>query len=126
MSSPVAVRTVALYVSDTNRSREFYENILDFPVDRVDAGRVQLRVGSTRLLLHPTDTDGRDRLEARHGRCEVYFEVQDVDGLVGRLRDLGVPVVQAPTDQPWGERDAIALDPDGFPVFLTQVLRDAD
>lgn len=121
----MAVRTVALYVGDPDRSRDFYENALGLPVSHVEAGRVQLRVGEARLLLHPTDIDVRDRVEARHGRCEVYFQVEDVDALVRHLRSKKVPVVQEPTDQPWGERDAVALDPDGFPVFLTQVLADA-
>lgn len=124
MASPFAVRTVALYVSDTGRSRDFYESALGIAVSRAEAGRVQMQVGDTRLLLHPTDVDDRDRVEARHGRCEVYFQVQDVDALVGQLREQAVPVVQEPTDQPWGERDAAVLDPDGFPVFLTQALGD--
>ena len=30
-----------------------------------------------------------------------------------------------PTDEPWGERNAGILDPDGYPVYLTQSLADS-
>lgn len=119
---PSGVRTVAIYVEDPGRSRVFYEELLGLPVIAEEAGRVQLAAGATRLLIHPTHADEEDGSGALHGRCEVYFQVSDVDSLVARLRRAGVPVTQEPTDEPWGERDAVVLDPDGFPVFLTQIL----
>lgn len=121
-TTPEGVRTVAIYVQDPARSRDFYEGLLGLPFLAEHAGRVQLAVGSTRLLLSPTHTDEQDGLEARHGRCEVYLQVGDVDALVTHMRGAGVPVTQEPTDQPWGERDAVVLDPDGFPVFLTELI----
>ena len=44
----------------------------------------------------------------------------DVDEALGELRDKGVPVLQEAMDEPWGERDAAVLDPDGYPIYLTQ------
>lgn len=44
----------------------------------------------------------------------------DIDAALGELRDKGIPVLQEATDEPWGERDAAILDPDGYPVYLTQ------
>ena len=120
MMSVTGVRTVALYVANPTAARRFYEGLLGLPVVSEHHGRVQLDAGGVRLLLHPTDTDANDRAQARHGRTEVYFEVADVDGTVLELRSAGVEVVQDPTDQPWGERDAMVLDPDGFPIFLTE------
>jgi hypothetical protein len=34
-------------------------------------------------------------------------------------------VLLEPTDEPWGERNAGVLDPDGYPVYLTQSLEDS-
>ena len=42
----------------------------------------------------------------------------DCDAAVDRLRAGGVPVIQEPADQPWGERMAIVTDPDGNRVFI--------
>ncbi|AXH97057.1 VOC family protein [Ornithinimicrobium avium] len=114
------VRNVAIYVQDPDRARIFYEGLLGLTFISERARRIQLAVGETRLLISPTHVDEQDATEALHGRCEGYFEVVDVVDLVARLRREGVPVTQEPTDEPWGERDAVALDPDGFPVFLTQ------
>jgi catechol 2,3-dioxygenase-like lactoylglutathione lyase family enzyme len=44
---------------------------------------------------------------------EITMRVDDVDVAVARLRDLGVEIVDGPTDQPWGARHAWLLDPDG-------------
>jgi hypothetical protein len=44
---------------------------------------------------------------------------------VSRLRAQGVGVLLEPTDEPWGERNAGVLDPDGYPVYLTQSLEDS-
>ncbi|HUB41033.1 MAG TPA: VOC family protein [Streptosporangiaceae bacterium] len=57
---------------------------------------------------------------ARHGRTELHLGVLDVDEALGELRDKGVPVLQEAMDEPWGERDAAVLDPDGYPIYLTQ------
>jgi len=36
------------------------------------------------------------------------------------LRAVGADITDGPTDQPWGERVLGLLDPDGYPVKLTQ------
>lgn len=115
-----AIRTVAIYVADTDRSRRFYQDLLGLPVTSEHAGRVELDVAGLRLLLHPTHVDTTDQNQAFHGRTDVYFATDDVDGEVHKLSEAGVELVQEPTDQPWGERDAAVLDPDGFTVYLTQ------
>lgn len=121
MNTPF-IRSIVLYVSDTSASRRFYEHALGLEASGTDSGRVEFDVGGTRLLLHPTSVDEQDRASARHGRTEVYVMVDDLDAALDRLRQGGVEVIQEVTEQPWGERDAAVLDPDGFPLFLTQAL----
>lgn len=121
--SSTQIRSVVLYVADPSSSQHFYERALGARPGSISHGRVELDVGGVRLLLHPTSTDEQDRSEARHGRAEIYFLVDDVDATVTRLRQAGAEVIQEPTDQPWGERDAVVLDPDDFPLFLTQATR---
>lgn len=120
------IRSVVLYVADAEESRRFYEGRLGLPVQRETGGRIELSVGPTRLLLHPTDLDDQDHATARHGRTEVYYEVADVDAVVKELTEAGVDLMQPPASEPWGERDACVLDPDGFPVFLTQAIETGD
>jgi lactoylglutathione lyase len=42
----------------------------------------------------------------------------DCDAVVERLRAAGVTVTEEPVDQPWGERVARVLDPDGNEVII--------
>ena len=122
MTTPF-IRSIVLYVSDPSASQRFYERALGLVASDINSGRVELEAGGTRLLLHPTTVDEQDRASARHGRTEVYFMVDDLDASLDRLRQGGAEVIQEVTKQPWGERDAAVLDPDGFPLFLTQALR---
>ena len=44
---------------------------------------------------------------------EIALRVDDVDATAEQLRALGVQITQPPHDQPWGDRHAWLLDPDG-------------
>ncbi len=44
---------------------------------------------------------------------EITVRVDDVEAAAARLRDLGVEIIEDPTDQPWGARHAWLLDPEG-------------
>ncbi|HET6212795.1 MAG TPA: VOC family protein [Micromonosporaceae bacterium] len=48
----------------------------------------------------------------------MWVYTDDCDAALGRLRSGGVPVVQEPADQPWGERMATVVDPDGNRVII--------
>jgi len=51
-------------------------------------------------------------------RFEMFIYVEELDETIEALRSRGVPVLQEPTDQPWGERTAYVSDPEGNPVSL--------
>jgi predicted enzyme related to lactoylglutathione lyase len=48
----------------------------------------------------------------------VYFECEDLDAQVARLRAHGIPFDQLPQDQPWLWREAHLHDPDGNSLIL--------
>jgi uncharacterized glyoxalase superfamily protein PhnB len=64
-------------------------------------------------LLHPA-TDGGNPPQALG-----TFAVDDVDGVINRLREAGFTITQEPTDQPWGVREASVDDLDGHGLTLT-------
>jgi lactoylglutathione lyase len=114
------LQTIVLFVSDVERARRFYRDQLGLEQVHESGGRVGLQCGATRLLLHPTE-------DAERGawNVELYFQVEDVDECVARMRGQGVGVLLEPSDEPWGERNAGVLDPDGYPIYLTQSLADS-
>jgi catechol 2,3-dioxygenase-like lactoylglutathione lyase family enzyme len=114
------LQTIVLFVSDVERAARFYRDELGLEQVFESDGRLALSCGPIRLLLHPTEETARGV-----SNVELYFQVDDVDEAVSRLRAHGVGVLVEPTDEPWGERDAGVLDPDGYPVYLTQSLADS-
>ena len=54
---------------------------------------------------------------AGHGPV-VYFECEDLDQTVGRLRSAGIPFESPPADQPWLWREARLRDPGGNALCL--------
>jgi catechol 2,3-dioxygenase-like lactoylglutathione lyase family enzyme len=114
------LQTIVLYVSDVERAARFYRDQLGLEQVYESKGRLALQCGPTRLFLHPTEDPERGPWNV-----ELYFQVEDVDDAVSSLRAQGVGVLLEPTDEPWGERNAGILDPDGYPVYLTQSLEDS-
>ncbi len=48
----------------------------------------------------------------------LYFECENLDEEVARLKSLGLEFTQDPTDQPWLWRQAYLLDPNGNKICL--------
>ena len=112
-----------IYTKDVPRLVTFYE-----------------RLGFAVTFRHPPDSedgyaslsrDGSDLgiVNAEFPRDQIGVEVGDrprfemfvyVDGLDDFVAGLDAPVLQSPTDMPWGERLAYVTDPDGNPVALAQ------
>jgi uncharacterized glyoxalase superfamily protein PhnB len=58
-------------------------------------------------------------VEAQRPRAvSLWVYADDCDAAVDRLRDAGVTVIAEPETQPWGERVARVLDPDGNEVVI--------
>jgi predicted enzyme related to lactoylglutathione lyase len=53
----------------------------------------------------------------------VIFRTDDLDGTFEKIQASGAEVLQEPTDQPWGVRDAAFRDPSGNMIRMTQAPR---
>lgn len=108
-----------LVTTDLDRSLGFYRDLLrgtvtyQFPDDGPPV-YVSVTVGDGSLGI------GVDRESADVGRTHLWVTVDDCDQAVAHLAAAGVVVVSPPEDQPWGERVARVLDPDGNQVSLGQ------
>jgi lactoylglutathione lyase len=112
-----------IYTKDVPGLVAFYERLgfevtFRFPPDS-DDGYASLSRGSSELGIVNADFP-RDQIGVEVGdrpRFEMFVYVEELDAFVD---GLGAPVLQAPTDMPWGERLAYVTDPDGNPVALAQ------
>jgi lactoylglutathione lyase len=114
-----------VYSPDVERSALFWQAIgftrfVEIPGPDAELGYVGLRRGAAELAVTHSDW-GRERygLELGDGpRFEMYVYVEDLEGLVERLRAEGATILREAEDMPWGERIAGVADPDGNPVAL--------
>lgn len=107
---------------DIQRSLGFYRDLLggvvtyQFPEDG-SPGYVALSVGTMKLGLGLSTTA---EAEAPGQRISLWVYVDDCDAAVDHLRRAGVRVTEDPQDQPWGERMARVLDPDGNELIVAR------
>jgi uncharacterized glyoxalase superfamily protein PhnB len=107
---------------DMDRALGFYRDLLDgeveyqFPPDG-EPGYVSLRIAGAHLGigLAPEARPGADGQ-----RFALWVYADSCDAAVERLRAAGITVIEEPADQPWGERIARVLDPDGNEVIIGQ------
>ncbi len=113
---------VILYVSDLTVSIAFYRDVVGVPFKFEDAGYAEFATGETRLALYEARRAAwlSGRAVTPGPAAEIVFMVSDVDAQVRRVADMGVQILSAPADRPWGHRTAHFGDPDGFIVEFAQ------
>ena len=111
-----------LTTRDIGAALRFYRDLLgaavtyEFPGPDGQPAYAGLELGSSHLGIG-RDPDLTDPPSARF---QLWTYVDDCDAAVERLRAAGVTIVEEPVDQPWGERVARVLDPDGNVVLIGQ------
>lgn len=113
-----------MVVNDAAASVRFYQSAFGFSNEHepmkdgsgavVHAG---MRLGDAAIMFGPqgmspgmrppADTNAVDALS-------LYVYVPDVDALAARAKRAGASMLQAPADQPWGDRVATFKDQDGY------------
>ena len=105
---------VVVSVSDLDRAFGFYHDLLGLP-GSVGDGTAALSAGAghVELLLHERGSVASDLSVA------LSFCIRELDAVCSEWASTGGVVVDAPAEQPWGERMAVVRDPDGHFVCLT-------
>ena len=133
----LSIHTTVLPHDDPDASVAFYRDVLGFEV-RLDVGYGGMRwitVGpadqpDTAIVLHPptatpglTDDEKRTILEllAKGSYFGVNLATKDLDGTFERIVAGGAEVVQEPTEQPYGVRDAAFRDPAGNMIRIQEL-----
>ncbi|MGC4942104.1 VOC family protein [Kribbella sp. DT2] len=116
-----------LTTADLGRLLPFYTDVLggelvyQFPPEGAPAyvsvqfGKASVGLGHD-PALHPTI----GRRTTDRPPIALWLYTDDLDALVAAIRSAGGRITQEPTDQPWGEREARAEDPDGNHLYLGQ------
>lgn len=122
----------SLAVADIARSVRFYSEVLGFespytmagPDGEVMHGSVNL--GDDMIMFGQIDP-GNPHNQAPLGNGIALYttvdETKDIDALFAHAKQAGATVVQEPTDQFWGHRDWTVVDPDGYHISVSKVIK---
>ncbi|BCJ40431.1 hypothetical protein GCM10010168_32910 [Actinoplanes ianthinogenes] len=113
----IGLQRLIVSVADLSRSRALYQDVLGL-VEKAAFGDVvafEVPGTTTELLLHQRPPT------AGLAGVAISFRVDDVDATTAAAEKTGATVIDAPEDQPWGERQAVLSDADGHVLCLVSV-----
>jgi uncharacterized glyoxalase superfamily protein PhnB len=92
---------------------------------RIPGHRVQLTIGNGAVVAVAWDPA---LTPSNGGRppATLMLRVSDIDATFARALALGATALSAPSDQPFGERQAVLRDPAGHSWTLTQTIANVD
>lgn len=119
------VTNLLFWVQDNTLSQSFYKK-LGFDVVRSDDQHSVVSLGNFEIALvtmRDEEEFSKDSLNPEKGRgMYVYIQVDDVDKTFVDLKTKDFAPATEPRDWPWGNREFILKDPDGYKLcFWTKV-----
>jgi PhnB protein len=101
--------------------------VLRLTLDGGQVGHAEFTIGSSvislGLAMTPPGPVEPDETRFTLRQMTLVF-VDDVDAAARRVGDCGGWVLDAPTDQPWGLRQAVVRDPEGYLWEVSKHVRD--
>jgi lactoylglutathione lyase len=122
------IGALTLFVDDPQRSKAFYQRVLDGEPIYEDGDAATFRLGGAlvNLLRRSEATELVEPAavgEPGAGPTVLpTLDAVDVDAAVAALRSRGIEILNGPIDRPWGVRTACFADPDGHVWELAQPL----
>jgi catechol 2,3-dioxygenase-like lactoylglutathione lyase family enzyme len=118
-----SVSGISCYVKNLNKTAKFYET-LGFEIRRREVDHVtaysnwfwidfvSMSKGERAESMRQVD------LENKGAGLSIYLSVDNVDEFHQELAAKGLKPASAPCDQPWGNREFILRDPDGYNLVI--------
>lgn len=109
------LHSIAIFVTDLERARTFYEEQLGLPVSKAGSFGFEFLDQPPHLGVHPAKHPDAIAMVGRH--TGLTFNVPDLLDFCTRLGEQGVRFVAEPTQQGFGIM-AMVADPDGNVMAL--------
>jgi predicted enzyme related to lactoylglutathione lyase len=129
---PISLQYSPVPASDPEASLAFYRDALGLPVAQDvssgghrwitlgEPGGAQIVLSDPEAGRSPADGEALEELVVKGALGPWVFATDDLDALFATAVAAGAEVLSAPTDQPWGPRDAAFRDPSGNVVRVLQ------
>lgn len=116
-------QSAVLFVDDIQRSREFYESVLDQQVLMDHGLNVGYQAGFALWQRSSVEAAlGQPIQPLNSPRFELYFESEEMDEWSDRLTAAGAKFIHPIVEQPWRQRVLRVADPDGYIVEIGEPL----
>lgn len=116
---------VAIIVSDYEKSKDFYTNLLGFPIIRenfrADRGdyKLDLKLGDMELeIFGIPGAPKRPNYPEACGLRHLAFKVDHIESVIGELSQKGIETEPVRIDSFTGKKMTFFKDPDGLPLEL--------
>ncbi|HII83862.1 MAG TPA: glyoxalase/bleomycin resistance/dioxygenase family protein [Methanobacterium subterraneum] len=113
-------------VADIQKSRQFYEKVLEQEVEMDHGANVAFKGGfAIHDAIHYQGLLGEiDPIDTRVQKnfLELYFESEDLDSVQDRLDSINTKFLHRMREQPWGQRVMRFYDPDGYIIEVGEPL----
>jgi len=120
-----SISGVVYLVSDIAATADFYET-LGFRIDTHEADYLKVYLNWFWIEFvrmddkHPTAFQEEAKLGNKGAGQFVYISVDDVDEAYKELVSKGLKPSGQPKDWPWGRREFVVRDPDGYKLVFFQ------
>lgn len=127
MAALQAMTGMVAYVANPSATADFYRKA-GFTIDKHDADRVAVSLGDFWMDFHrgSAETKPEFALEAnapvKGAGLYLYFRVTQIDNFYQHLLEKGIVTSSEPRDWPWGNREFVVRDPDGYKLVFYQKL----
>ncbi|MFA5098922.1 MAG: VOC family protein [Candidatus Paceibacterota bacterium] len=103
------------YASNLEKTHEFYKQ-LGFDAKKSDDG-VRIKLGDFTLAFideNKTPIKNESGIKPKGTGIYTYIEVEDIDKYFEFIKNNGVVPRTEPKTWPWGKREFVVKDPDGY------------
>ncbi len=114
---------IVLYVNDPAKSVKFYETIGFTATEQSDA-QASMRLNWFWIDVHSQAAEDKEEFKAdatasnKGAGAYFYLSVDDVDEAYKDIVAAGYKPSSEPHDWPWGNREFVVRDPDGYKLVI--------
>ena len=126
-------KSIVIFVQDIERSRNFYEKILNQKIKNDFGENIEFESGfSIWYTPHAHQIIFNKPVSVNKGSSfELYFESEAIDDICDKIKKEGMEMIQDLHEEPWGHKTFRFYDPDKyivevgetFPVWITRMYK---
>ncbi|MCB8963809.1 MAG: VOC family protein [Bacteroidales bacterium] len=117
------LHSIALFVKDIEKSKEFYTNLLNLSIEHDFGKNVILSNGVTIWEIQESHIISKELETAnRSNRFELYFEDENIDSIYSKLEQSKILFLHGIHAEPWGQRTFRFFDPDNHLIEVGEPL----